>query len=98
MSFLKNLFGLGKGNSTAAAKEPLVHGQEVFEGYVIKAALLTVGSEFQVRGFIEKEINGDVKTYEFIRADKFSSKEDATAVTLNKAKQIIREQGLALYA
>ena len=95
MSFLKTLFGLGGSKESAA---PSVDAQEEHEGFLIKATLMKVGGEFQIAGTIEKEIDGEVKTHSFIRADKFSSKEDAAAATLGKGRQIIKEQGRTLFS
>jgi hypothetical protein len=95
MSFWKNLFGGGSGASEA---EPSADAQEEFEGFLIKATLMKAGGEFQIAGTIEKEIDGEVKSYSFIRADKFSSKDDAAAATLGKGRQIIMEQGRTLFS
>lgn len=95
MSFLKSLFGLGGSKEQAA---PSVDAQEEHEGFLIKATLIKVGAEFQIAGTIEKEIDGEVKIHSFIRADKFSSKEDAAAATLGKGRQIIKEQGRTLFS
>ncbi|WMT85954.1 HlyU family transcriptional regulator [Pelagibacterium sp. 26DY04] len=95
MSFLKKLFG---GGSDKAGAAPSVDGQEEFEGYVIKATLMRSGGEYQIAGVIEKEIDGELKTHKFVRADKFTDKEACVATTLSKGRQIISEQGRALFA
>lgn len=94
MSFLKRLFG---GGGDKAAAEPNVDAQEEFEGHVIKAMLMKSGGEFQIAGTIEKDEGGETKTYSFIRADKFASKDDCAAATLAKGRQIVREQGRHLF-
>lgn len=94
MSFWKKLFGGGEGSKAASS----VDAQEEHEGFLIKATLMRVGSEFQIAGTIEKDIDGEVKTYSFIRADKFTSREDAAAATLGKGRQIIKEQGSTLFS
>jgi hypothetical protein len=58
---------------------------------------MTVGSEYQLAGTIEKDIGGELKTYKFVRADRFSSKEDVVTFSLAKGRQIIDEQGDAIY-
>ncbi|WP_196257860.1 HlyU family transcriptional regulator [Pelagibacterium limicola] len=95
MSFWKKLFGGGDAGSAASAAPD---AQEEFEGFVIKATLMKAGGEFQIAGTIEKEIDGELKTYSFIRADKFSSREDAAAATLGKGRQIVKEQGRTLFS
>lgn len=94
MSFLKKLFGGGDQKADAA---PTIDGQEEHEGYVIKAKLMKSGSEYQIAGTIEKEIDGEIKSHSFIRADKYASKDDCIAATLSKGRQIISEQGRFLF-
>lgn len=94
MSFLRKLFG---GGADKGAEAPGVDGEEEFEGYLITARLMRSGGEYQIAGTIEKEIGGERKVHEFVRADKFTNKDDCVAVTLSKGRQIIREQGPALF-
>jgi hypothetical protein len=56
-----------------------------------------VGSEYQLAGEIQMEVDGEVKTYNFVRADRMSSREDAVVLALSKARQIIDEQGKTLF-
>lgn len=93
MSFWKNLFGGGSSEPKAAAPSP---GEE-YKGFTIRPNLMPVGSEFQLAGRIEKEIDGQLKTYDFVRADRMSSREDAEMLALAKARQIIDEQGVSLF-
>ena len=51
------------------------------------------GAQWRTEGFIAKELDGDVKEHHFIRADTHSSREDADACAVNKAKRIIDESG-----
>lgn len=95
MSFLKKLFGGGGGDKPAQA--PTVDAQEEYEGYLIKATLMQSGGEYQIAGIIEKDVEGETKTYSFIRADKYASKDDCAAATLAKGRQIIKEQGRLLF-
>ena len=64
MSFWKNLFGGGEPKQ--AAPEP---GEE-YKGFTIRPTPMAVGSEFQLSGRIEKEIDGELKTHDFVRADR----------------------------
>jgi hypothetical protein len=93
MSFWKNLFGGGGGEAKQAAPAA---GEE-YKGFTIRPNLMSVGSEFQLAGRIEKEIDGEVKVYDFVRADRMSSREDAETLALAKARQIIDEQGVSLF-
>ena len=47
---------------------------------------------------IDKEIGGEMKTYRFVRADRMSSREDATSMSLAKGRQLIDEQGDKLFS
>ena len=92
MSFLSKLFGGGdKAASTPAGDKVL--DQESYKDFVIKAVEMRAGSEYQLAGTIEKEIDGDLKSYKFVLADRMSSKDDLIAMALGKGRQIIDEQG-----
>lgn len=92
MSFWKNLFGGG-----GEAKSPAAPAGEEYKGYTIRATPMSVGSEYQLAGRIEKEIGGELKVHEFVRADRLSSRDEATSFALAKARQIIDEQGDGLF-
>ena len=94
MSFLSKLFGgggTGEGPAKAAAEED-------YKGFTIKATPMAVGGEHQLCGVIEKEIGGELKSYKFVRADRFGSREDAATRSVDKARQLIDEQGDQLFA
>lgn len=95
MSFWKNLFGGGSSNAEPAGEKIL--GEEAYKGFLIKALEMKVGSELQLAGLIEKDIGGELKTYRFIRADRMSSRDDLVALALAKGRQIIDEQGEAIF-
>lgn len=92
MSFWKNLFG-GGGGASEAAPPP----GETYKGFTVRATPTPVGSEYQLAGTIEKEIDGELKTYKFVRADRMSSREDAVLLALGKGRQIIDEQGEGVF-
>lgn len=96
MSFWKKLFGSGGGDDPSVgtgAGAP----EEQYKGFTIRASLLPAGREYQLSGTIEKEVGGVMKRQDFVRADRFSSKEEAQSFTLAKGRQIIDEQGDALF-
>lgn len=95
MSFWKNLFGGGSSNAEPAGDKVL--GEEGYKGFLIKAIEMKAGSELQLAGTIEKDMAGELKTYRFVRADRMSSRDDLTALALAKGKQIIDEQGEAIF-
>ena|SRR3569623_773914 len=88
MSFWKNLFGGGGG-----AAEPEAAAGEEYKGFIIRPTPMAVGSEYQLAGVIEKTINGEAKSYKFVRADRMSSRDEAASFALAKGRQIIDEQG-----
>ncbi|ODT70020.1 MAG: hypothetical protein ABS75_14395 [Pelagibacterium sp. SCN 63-23] len=96
MSFFKKLFGGGSASAEPAGDKVL--GEEGYKGFLIKAIEMKVGSELQLAGTIEKDIDGALKTYRFIRADRMSSREDLVALALGKGRQIIDEQGDRIFS
>ena len=94
MSFWKNLFG---GGGSSAPKEPESGDSESYKGFTITGKFMPVGSEYQLAGVIEREIDGETKVYEFVRADRFSSRDDVQSFALAKGRQIIDEQGNTLF-
>jgi hypothetical protein len=96
MSFWKRLFGAG--GDDPGARTGAGGLEEVYKGFTIRASLMPAGSEFQLAGSIEKEIEGVVKRHDFVRADRFGSKQDAETFTLAKGRQIIDEQGDRLFS
>ena len=95
MSFWKNLFG--GGSSTAEPTGDKVLGEESHKGFLIKAIEMKAGSELQLAGTIEKEVGGELKTYRFVRADRMSSRDDLIVLAIAKGRQIIDEQGEAIF-
>lgn len=89
MSFLKKLFGLG---GESAAKEQ-VQKSTTYEDYEIIATPYEERGKFQLCGIIAKEIDGVRKEHRFIRADQFTSMDDAVEMTFFKARQIIDQTG-----
>lgn len=90
--FGKLLGGGSKGDVAAVAAESIE-----YNGYTITAAPLKEGAQFKTAGSISKELNGEMKTASFIRADNHSDLESAVSHTERKAQQIIDEQGDAMF-
>ncbi len=95
MSFLSKLFGGGDKKTVAAGDKVL--GEESHKGFLIKAIEMRNGTELQLAGIIEKDIDGELKTYRFVRADRMSSRDDLIALALSKGRQIIDEQGTGIF-
>lgn len=94
MSFLKKLFGGGDGGSSGG---PKVLDTQEHKGFTIRAIEMRAGSEYQLCGEVEKEIEGEKKVHQFIRADRLPSPDAAASAALSKGVQIIDEQGDRLF-
>ena len=87
--FFKRLFG---GQSTGDVSGPLAE-PEIYNGYVIQPEPKSENGQWHVAGVITREGVTDGPSHKFIRADTYSTKEDADAFSIRKAKQIIDERG-----
>lgn len=93
--FFGKLFG---GASNDAPSGSASEGDPVeFEGYTIRPAPIAEGGQFRTAGFIEREIDGEARRTRFIRADHNASRDAAIEHSVQKARQIIREQGDSLF-
>lgn len=91
MSFWKSLFGGASGGQVRSPK------REDYNGYSIESAPVLEGGQYQLAGRITKTIDGVVKEHNFMRADRFSSYEDAESFVFVKARQIIDQNGDRLF-
>lgn len=96
-SFLSRLFGglTGKAPEDTAASR---RGEAVeYEGFKICAAPDKADNQWRLAGVIVKPgDDGDLERV-FIRADLFSSREEAETYAIRKCQQIIDEQGERLF-
>lgn len=90
MSFLKKLFGGGGGGAPQAP-------QEEYKGYRITLTPISESDGYRVCALIEKDAEGETLTHELLRADIVQGLEAAQAASLRKAKQVIDEQGDAVF-
>jgi hypothetical protein len=86
--FFRSIFG--GGGAAGAAKEG---DATEYNGYTIRPAPRREAAGWLTVGTIAKEFPEGVKEHKFIRADTSSSWDDAVALSVRKAKQIIDEQG-----
>jgi len=89
MSFFKKLFGGGGG----AAVAPKSVKSAEHKGFTIEARPYKEGGQFQLAGMISKDVNGVRKEHSYVRADRFTSIDEAAEIALVKGRQIIDEQG-----
>lgn len=94
MSFLKSLFGGG-----SKAEKPAAGPLKTLEhnGFTIHATPYQEGGQYQLCGVIEKQIDGELRSHRFVRADRFPGAAEAADFTLVKGRQLIDEQGDALF-
>ncbi len=64
-----------------------------YKGCSIRPAPRRQGSGWLLAGVITKTFPDGVKEHVFVRADTFTSRDEAAAFAVTKAKQIIDEQG-----
>lgn len=84
--------GTEKSAGPAVSAEPQMHG-----GCTIHATPQREGNQFRLMGRIEKDVNGETLVRNFIRADVFTSSDDAVESTFRKAQQIIDQNGPSLF-
>ncbi|MCC5974805.1 MAG: hypothetical protein JJT81_12225 [Rubellimicrobium sp.] len=93
MSLWSRLFGGGKdeaASSSAAVEE--------YKGFRITPTPIREGGVYRISARIEKEVDGQARTHELIRADTTASLDEATTASSGKARQIIDEQGERLFS
>ena len=90
MSLFSKLFG---GRGSAATAEP-----ETYQDFRIFPEPAKEAGGFRIGARIEKELDGDVKTHVMIRSDTYSNSELAAAASISKAKQLIDQQGEAIFS
>ena len=89
MSLFSRLFGGGGPNKKPEA-EP-----EIYEGFRIFAEPLREASGYRVSARIEKDIDGQTRSHQLIRADICESETAAREMSTQKAKAMIDQQGEA---
>ena len=90
---IRNLFGSNAASSPPqAANEP-----DSYKDCLIYAEPMAEGGQWRLAGRIVKGEGDALREHKFVRADVFSNKDEVEAATLRKARQIIDEQGDALF-
>ena len=87
MGWLKKLFGGAGASETAVAKSV------EYKGFTIEARPYKDGGQFQLAG----EILKDGKSYRFVRADKFTDKDEAADIAISKGQLIIDQMGESIF-
>ena len=93
MGWLKNLFAGKENPETTERVAPPID----YKGFTIRPAPYAEAGQFQTAGYIDKLIDGVVKSHRFVRADRQGDYETAVSFTTLKARQLIDEQGERLF-
>ena len=91
MSLWSRLFG------DRSAPDPKAAPAEEHKGFRISPSPIAEGGRFRVAARIEREVGGVPRVHELTRADTTASLEEARALSVGKAKQMIDEQGERLF-
>jgi hypothetical protein len=96
-SIFSSLFSIfsGKDQPAKAAREA---DPVPYNDCLIFPAPIAEGGQFRLAGRIEKEVDGETLVRHIVRADMFSSMDDAVTFTVRKAEQIIDQNGPSLFA
>lgn len=97
-SFISNIISLFSGGSQQEPKPEVKTETQAHAGCTIHASPMREGSQYRLAGRIEKDVDGVVLVRSFIRADMFSTVDDAVEFTFRKARQIIDQHGADLFA
>lgn len=90
MSLLSRLFGK---SAPPAAAEPILH-----KGCRIFPQPIKDGGTYRIAARIEKDFGGQVKTHLLQRADTSTALDEATEMSLGKARLAIDQLGDSLFA
>jgi len=94
LSRIGSLFGVEKADDGARRDEEMV----VYQELRIYPTPISEGGQWRLAAAIVKGTGEDAVEHTLIRADVFSSRDDAVAYAVRKAKQVIDEQGERLFA
>lgn len=90
--FLRNLIDGGDGAPASVPAEAVS-----YLDYTIQPTPQKAANGWQVRAVITRELDGEICSHQFIRADAFSDPQTAIDTTILKAKRTIDEQGDRLF-
>lgn len=95
MSFFKKFFSRKQSGASGSWGKPVETVEH--EGYAIATTPQKEGGQYRLAGTISKEIDGEIKTHQLIRADLFPNADECSAACIRKAKQVIKEQGDGMF-
>jgi hypothetical protein len=90
---LRKLFGGGESAPAAPDRSAAVE----YKGFRIIPNPRLQGGKYLTAALIEKEEAGAARVHELVRADTHGSADEAKAFSIQKAKQVIDEQGERIF-
>lgn len=97
-SFISRIFSAFSGGSPDKTQVGPTAEPQIYEGLTIHATPMREGSQYRLAGRIEKTVGDEILERTFIRADIFTSPEDALDCTFRKGRQIIDQNRGSLFA
>jgi hypothetical protein len=94
VKFLRRLFSPRSG----ASETPRAEASVEYNGYTITPAPEKDPGGWRVAGRISREIDGDRRVHRLSRADTSNDREVIVAMTIEKAKRVIDEQGDRIFS
>lgn len=91
MSLFSKLFG-GGGGGKSAAPQPVE-----YNGFHIIPEPMGADGGFRLAARIEREVNGETRSHHLIRADVIRDRAEAEKAAIEKAKQMIDQQGERIF-
>jgi hypothetical protein len=97
-SIFSSIFSMFSGGGKPAEASAGPSGEpQLYGDCTIYPAPIREGGQFRLAGRIEKTVGDELLVRNFIRADLFSSSDDAIECTVRKAQQIIDQHGPSLF-
>ena len=90
MGIIKSLFGGGR-------KDSEEESSFVYQGFTIRLTPKQGNNGWSTEAMISKEVDGELKTHHFIRADTTGHKEGAMELTTIKTKTLIDQSGERIF-
>ncbi len=98
-SFFSKLFSaFGSSPSDDSPKKAETSEGHPYKDCVIYATPLKEGSQYRLAGRIEKKVGEETLAHDFVRADVFTSLDDAVECTIRKGQLIIDQNGPSLFS
>ncbi|KQT69603.1 MULTISPECIES: HlyU family transcriptional regulator [unclassified Aureimonas] len=97
MSFLKKLFGGGEKAAATPSGPSAPVAEETYRDLLIEATPIKEGGQYRLAGTVSKGSGEARREHRFVRADVFQTADEAAHSALRKGRQLIDEQGDALF-